>query len=305
MVHIGANSVTLVIPRAGGATKRIPIGGLLQLGEELLGELHEAVVLDVAIVAPALRPGHGLLVALRDDHFHTVDGGGDLLLIVDHGGLQGVEGIQGGLLTGDEVNAVELLNHALVQADADGLLGNVDGPVAAGVALVLGVIAQSAQQHLHEGIAGQGASGTERAVGITGDDALLGAVGDVAGEHVAHGHVLVGSGVRTQLSGGGGAKDQVADDLGSSATGQGVARLEGAVFVTVDNSHFGDHGDGFVISDVGVILELLGAGADSDQRHGHHQSQNQRKELLHGVSSFKIFAKRAGGRCPAGYGIGG
>ena len=31
---------------------------------------------------------------------------------------------------------------------------------------------------------------------------------------------------------------------------------------------------------------ILGPGADSDQRHGHHQSQYQRKELLHGVSSF-------------------
>ena len=32
----------------------------------------------------------------------------------------------------------------------------------------------------------------------------------------------------------------------------------------------------------GIVSEGCCAGADSDQRHGHNQSQNQGKELLHG-----------------------
>ena len=104
-------------------------------------------------------------------------------------------------------------------------LANGDGPVGAGVALDVAVIAQGAQQHLHEGIAGQGSGGTEGTVSITGDDAFLLAVRNVASEGVGGGNVAVGSGVSAQSAGGGGAQDQVADDLGGSATGQGVLCL--------------------------------------------------------------------------------
>ena len=74
------------------------------------------------------------------------------------------------VLTVDSLDTVELALQAVIQADGDGLLGDVDGPVGAGVALVGSVIAQSAQQHLHESIAGQGVGGLEGAVSITGDD---------------------------------------------------------------------------------------------------------------------------------------
>ena len=84
-------------------------------------------------------------------------------------------------------------------------------------------------------------------------------------------------------SSGGGAQDQVADDLGSSTTGQGALGIEGAVSIAADDADGGHHVDSFSIVDGAVIGEVLGAGADGDQRHGHNQSQNQRKELLHGV----------------------
>ena len=142
------------------------------------------------------------------------------------------------------------------------------------------------QQHLHEGIAGQGGGGLEGAVSVTGDDAFLLAVSNVASEGVVGGDVLVRSGVSHQSRGGGGAKDQVADDLGGRATGQDIIGTEVAVGITVDNTQGRDHIHSFFVGDLAVVREVLGAGADGDQRHGHHQSQYQRKELLHGVSSF-------------------
>ena len=76
-----------------------------------------------------------------------------------------------------------LSTHELIiagsQADLIGTASHVDGPVGAGVALDRAVIAQSAQQHLQEGKAGQGAGGTEGAVGVAVDQPPLHTKGDV------------------------------------------------------------------------------------------------------------------------------
>ncbi|CAN4027948.1 DUF2953 domain-containing protein, partial [Dysosmobacter welbionis] len=163
-------------------------------------------------------------------------------------------------------------------------------------------MAQSAQQHLHERVAAQGAGGTEGAVSIAADDTLLRAVGDVAREGVGHGNILKGSGACAERGGGGGAQDQVADDLGGRATGQDIIGTEVAVGITVDNTQGRDHIHSFFVGDLAVVREVLGAGADGDQRHGHHQSKHQRKELLHwDFSSFKKFAVRR--KTPGGSGI--
>ena len=281
VVHIGADVGVLVGPLVSGTAEIVSGGLLLQVGEVLLGELHLVVVLDglgTGIVLHVLRDLVGLNSAVGDH-----DG---LVGVLNHGGVQGVESVQAGFLTVDSLDTVELAIQAVIQADGDGLLGDVDGPVGAGVALVGSVIAQSAQQHLHESIAGQGVGGLEGAVSITGDDAGLLAVSDVASEGVVGGDVLVRSGISHQGGCGGGAKDQVADDLGSSATGQGGGGVEGTVGITVDDLHGGHHVDSFRIVDLGAVGEVLGTSADGDQRHGHHQSQYQRKELLHGISSF-------------------
>ena len=62
-----------------------------------------------------------------------------------------------------------------------------------------------------------------------------------------------------------------------------TAPTEGAIGVTVDDIDGGHHVDSFFVGDGAVVLEVRGASRDGDQRHGHHQSQNQRKELLHGL----------------------
>ena len=47
----------------------------------------------------------------------AVGGNGGLGVILDHGSLQGVEGVQASLFTGDSLDAVEVADQAVVQAD--------------------------------------------------------------------------------------------------------------------------------------------------------------------------------------------
>ena len=284
-VDIVADILLVIGPVVGGTAEVVGIVGADQLLEVLLAELDIAVLLDLAVVQGALVPGQ-VLADAGDGNSGAALADNDAVVILDHGSLQGVEGIQASLFTSDSLDTVEAALQALVQAGVDSLLGNSDGPVGAGVAFDGRVIAQSAQQHLHEGIAGQGGGGLEGAVSVTGDDAFLLAVSNVASEGVVGGDVLVRSGVSHQSGGGGGAKDQVADDLGSSATGQGGGGTEVTFGIAVDDLHGGHHVDSFRIRDLAAVGEVLGTSRDGDQRHGHHQSQYQRKELLHGVSSF-------------------
>ena len=283
-VRIGADLVALESPLGGGTGEVVGGLGLVQLVEVALGKLQVGLV--HVVVVGALRNFLGLVAG--DGHGSAVDVNRGLGVVLDHGGLQHVEGVQGSLLTGHGLGADELV-VAVVQADTGSLLDDGHGPVGTGVALNGAVIAQSAQQHLHERIAAQGGGGTEGAVGVAVDDALLRAVGDVACEHVSHGHILEGSGVSAQVGSGGGPQDQVADDLGGGTAGQDFSGLEVAAGITVDNADAADDVDSFLVGDAAVITEVLGAGADGDQRHGHHQSQYQRKELLHWVfTSFKF-----------------
>ena len=70
--------------------------------------------------------------------------------------------------------------------------------------------------------------------------------------------------------------------------------VEGTVGITVDNLSGGHHVNSFSLVDLAAVGEVLGTSADGDQRHGHHQSQYQRKELLHsGFSSFKDLAVKS------------
>ena len=58
------------------------------------------------------------------------------------------------------------------------------------------------------------------------------------------------------------------------------------VGIAVDDLCLGQHVNSFSVVDLAAVREVLGTSADGDQRHGHHQSQYQRKELLHGISSL-------------------
>ena len=283
-VSVGADLLSLQLPHVGGTSEIVGALGDGQVVEILLGELHLAVSLEDLTVGLA-GVDHVLSRGLILDG-DVADGDGGVLLILDHGSGQSVQSVQASLLAVDSLDTVEIAHQIIVQADVQSALGNVDGPVGASVAFLSGIIAQSAQQHLHEGIAGQGVGGTEGAVSVTGDDAFLLAISDIASEGVVGGDVLVRSGVSNQSRCGGGAKDQVADDLGSSATGQGGGGTEVTFGIAVDDLHGGHHVDSFSVLDLGAVGEVLGTGRDGDQRHGHHQSQYQRKELLHGVSSL-------------------
>ena len=275
------------------------VGGILQaqVGLILLSELNRPAVLHV--VGGVVDGSSGIIhvagdiggVGSTSADGSAVDGdAGALVLILNQGGLESVHSIQASLLTGGGASANEVV-VAVQQADLLGTASDVNGPVGVvGIALDGAVITQSGQQHLQEGKAGQGVARTEGAVRVTVDDAGLRAVSNVAGEGGAHGHVLEGSGLGAQRLSSGLAQHHASDDLGGSATGQSSLGLETTVGITVDNSHFGHHVDSFFISDIAnlvAVVEVLGASADGDQRHGHHQSQNQRKELLHGgFSSF-------------------
>ena len=275
------------------------VGGVLQsqVGLILLSELNRPAVLHVV---GGVVDGSGLIIHVAGD-IHSVgstsaDGStidGDALALVavlNQGGLESVHSVQASFLTGGGASANEVV-VAVQQADLLGTASDVNGPVGVvGIALDGAVITQSGQQHLQEGKAGQGVARTEGTVRVTVDDAGLRAVSNVAGEGGAHGHVLEGSGLGAQRLSSGLAQHHASDDLGGSATGQSSLGLEITIGITVDNSHFGHHVDSFFISDIAnlvAVVEVLGASADGDQRHGHHQSQNQRKELLHGgFSSF-------------------
>ena len=271
VVGVGAQLIAVIGPGGGGAAEVVGVVLGFQIPEVPLGELHQAVVLDVSVRAGAV--GDVGVVALAGDG-DVADSHGAVVAVLHHGGLQGVEGIQAGLLPGHGLGAHEVV-VAVVQLDAHGLLDDVHGPVGAGVAFLVAVIAQGAQQHLHKGVAAQRVRGTERAVGIAADDALLRAVGDVARERVGGGHIHEGGGAGAQRVSSGGAQDQVADDLGGRTAGQGFVRAEGAVGIAVDDPHARNDGNRFLIGDVTVIVEVRGACADSDQRQGHRQSKHQ------------------------------
>src|SRR5699024_9382911 len=142
--------------------------------------------LGLVIVGDILPAGSGV-------DLNVAHNNGVLLVILHHGGLQHIVSVQGSLLAGHSLGAHKVV-VAVVQTDAHGLLDHGNSPVGAGVALDRAVIAQSAQQHLHESIAAQGAGGTEGTVSVAADDALLRAVSDVASEGVGHGNILEGSG---------------------------------------------------------------------------------------------------------------
>ena len=114
---------------------------LAQITEIPLGELHLAIT--AADVAVGVRGVRDILPAGSGVDGDVTHNDGVLLIVLHHGGVQHIEGVQGGLLTGDSLRAHKVV-VAVVQADADSLLDDVHGPVGAGVALDGAVIAQSA-----------------------------------------------------------------------------------------------------------------------------------------------------------------
>ena len=275
-VHVVSGVITIVLQA--------------QILEVLLTELESHLVVggvdhaavdvgvDVTVVAGAI---HSLAALNGQDLAGGADNGVGVA-VVHHGGLQGVQSQLAGLVTGHGLGAVEV--QTVEQAGHVADPGHVHGPAGVHEALDVGLIANSAQQHLRKGIAGQGVGGLEGAVAIAADVAGRLAVADDAREGVARGNVGVGTRVVGQSGGSVGADHQGDDDLGGRAAGQLRLGTEAAVLVTGDDTDTVQNGNCFLVLDlvlVGEIPVLGGSRADGDQRHGHNQCENQGQEFLH------------------------
>ena len=151
----------------------------------------------------------------------------------------------------------------------------MERPVSAGELVVL-VVADSAEDHGEDFIAGDLAGRLEGAIGITLDEGGVGAVADVALSPTGASHVaeLVISGIEAGLIvlGDVGSVDTI-DDRSYLSAGDVALGLEGTVLITLEHTHAIQDGSGLsvIIADALVILE--GVGADG-QGQSHDQSQH-------------------------------
>ena len=154
-------------------------------------------------------------------------------------------------------------------------LRNMERPVSAGELVVL-VVADSAEDHGEDFIAGDLAGRLEGAIGIALDEGGVGAVADVALSPTGTSHVaeLVISGIEAGLIvlGDVGSVDTI-DDRSYLSAGDVALGLEGTVLITLEHTHAVQNGNSLsvIIADALVILE--GVGADG-QRQSHDQSQH-------------------------------
>ena len=151
----------------------------------------------------------------------------------------------------------------------------MERPVSAGELVVL-VVANRAEDHGEDFIAGDLAGGLEGSIGIALDQLGIGAVADVALSPTGASHVaeLVVGGVHGSL----GILDvsgvHAIHDRGHLSAGDVALGLEGTVLITLEHTHAVQDGDGFGIIRRNLIGILeSGVGADS-QRQSHDQSQH-------------------------------
>ena len=153
-------------------------------------------------------------------------------------------------------------------------LRNMERPVSAGELVVL-VVADSAEDHGEDFIAGDLAGGLEGTVGIALDQLSVGAVADVALSPTGASHVaeLVVGGVHGSLSILDVLSVHAINDRGHLSAGDVALGLEGTVLITLEHTHAIQNGNSLsvIIADALVILE--GVGADG-QRQSHDQSQH-------------------------------
>ena len=154
-------------------------------------------------------------------------------------------------------------------------LRNMERPVSAGELVVL-VVANRAEDHGEDFIAGDLAGRLEGAIGIALDEGGVGAVADVALSPTGTSHVaeLVISGIEAGLIvlGDVGSVDTI-DDRSYLSAGDVALGLEGTILITLEHTHAIQNGNSLsvIIADALVILE--GVGADG-QRQSHDQSQH-------------------------------
>ena len=179
-------------------------------------------------------------------------------------------------LTGSGSVQVGGLRHVVQNAELLRGLRNMERPVSAGELVVL-VVADSAEDHGEDFIAGDLAGRLEGAIGITLDEGGVGAVADVALSPTGASHVaeLVISGIEAGLIvlGDVGSVDTI-DDRSYLSAGDVALGLEGTILITLEHTHAIQNGNrlSVIIADALVILEGC-VGADG-QRQSHDQSQH-------------------------------
>ena len=179
-------------------------------------------------------------------------------------------------LTGSGSVQVGGLRHVVQNAELLRGLRNMERPVSAGELVVL-VVADSAEDHGEDFIAGDLAGRLEGAIGIALDEGGVGAVADVALSPTGTSHVaeLVISGIEAGLIvlGDVGSVDTI-DDRSYLSAGDVALGLEGTILITLEHTHAIQNGNrlSVIIADALVILEGC-VGADG-QRQSHDQSQH-------------------------------
>ena len=295
-----------LVGHSSGALHAVGVG-LNDLGGSLLAESAADVALSGGNIVGSVRSGNNLSIGLVGLGVVPLGGGTAPLILgilgievevllgqSDLGKGQSLIGLiaegrgvgNGGLLDGAEQDLsdelagsgsaeVGVLVNVLQNAELLGILGNVQGPVSAGELVVL-VVADSAQDHREDLVAGHVAGRLEGAIGITLDELSVGAVADVTGSPTGTGHVaeLVVGGVQTGLV----VLSDVAgvdtiDDRSHFCTGDVALGLEGTIFITLEHIHAIQNGNGLSVISADVLVILEGTGADG-QRQSHDQSQH-------------------------------
>ena len=205
-----------------------------------------------------------------DSDLSAVAGGNvNAVAVLDHSGSQSVERHLGSLIAGESLGQSDA--HAIGQAGIESQLGGSDLPVSAGHALEVSLVAERDEQHLGELIAGELTIGIELAVADTGNDALRGAVGDVALSPAAH----VGEvGLEIQTVSGSLTEQHDADDLCGLSAGEVGIGIKLAVFIADENADSVHNFNSFLIVNV-LGIDKVRCVADGDEGHGHDQRQHQ------------------------------
>ena len=251
LLNEGSGLVAGVVGPLGGGTAPL-VGGLSRVELEVL--LAEAVVLGTDDLIGHIAEGRGV---------------GDLSL------LDALEQELSDQLTGSGSVQVGGLRHVVQNAELLRGLRNMERPVSAGELVVL-VVANRAEDHGEDFIAGDLAGRLEGAIGIALDEGGVGAVADVALSPTGTSHVaeLVISGIEAGLIvlGDVGSVDTI-DDRSYLSAGDVALGLEGTILITLEHTHAIQNGNrlSVIIADALVILE--GVGADG-QRQSHDQSQH-------------------------------
>ena len=250
--------VSGIEPDLGGTTPDVVLGvGVVQA--EVLHADGDVVLEDLAVLVTVQAD---VLIAERSG-------------VGDHGGLDRTEQDLSNQLTGSGSAEVGGLGNVLENAELLSILSNVQRPVSTGELVVL-VVADSAEDHSEDFIAGHVAGGLEGAIGITLDEFSVGAVADVTGSPAGTSHVaeLVVGGIHAGLVvlGDVGGVDTI-DDRSHLSAGDLVLGLEGTVLITLENTHTIEDGDSFSVIFVDLLVGLEGIGADG-QRQSHDQSQH-------------------------------